>query len=289
MFRALFIAIFGLLVLELALHLPSVPISLNTKPAVNPEKDNQDINSLEGTWRLMAAKLAHTIEGEPDEFTSDAGAIALKIFTRNRFVVLRYDKETHTLLGTGGGTYIQLGDHFTEYIDYHSWDSTLIDHPQTFTCAFEGDLFTQEGVIRGGNTDGQALEEVYQRVENPFSYRTDLNALVGSWRLEKWANGDVEKPVPPPSGVHGFKIFTPEYFYALRYRDSGGISSFAFGTYELTQEYLKETIISLGDLSAVGQSYTFNWNVEGNQFLQKGFIDSDQFMGYKIEEYYVRE
>ena len=253
------------------------------------EIHTQDVNSLEGTWQLMAAKLAHTSAGESSEFTTDADVVALKIFTRNRFVALRYDKETHTLLGTGGGTYIQLGDQFTEYIDYHSWDSTLVKYPQNFTCTFEGDLFTQSGVIRGGNTDGQSLEEVYQRIEEPFSYRSDLNEIVGSWRLDKWAQGDVEIPEPLPDDLNGFKIFTPKYFYALRYRDSGGILSFSFGTYELSQDYLKETVISLGDLSAVGRSYTFNWSLEDNQLLQKGFLDSDQFMGYKIEEYYSRE
>ena len=250
---------------------------------------NQDINSLEGTWELIAAKLAHTSAGESDEFSNDAGAVALKIFTRNRFVVLRYDRETHLLLGTGGGTYIQLGDQFTEYIDYHSWDSTLIDFPQTFTCKFEGGLFTQTGVIKGGNTDGQALEEVYRRIEDPFTYRSDVNNLVGSWKLVKWAQGEVEKPEPLADGLHGFKIFTPSFFYALRYRDSGGILSFSFGNYSLSQDYLRETIISLGDLSAVGRSYTFNWSLDGNMFTQKGFLDSEQFMDYKIEEYYMRE
>ena len=109
------------------------------------EDDNSVIqtrNTLEGTWQLMAAKLAHRGEGESDSFTNESDVIALKIFTRNRFAVIRYHKETSTLLGTGGGTYIQLGDEFTEYIDYHSWDSTLVNYPQNFTCTFEGDLFT---------------------------------------------------------------------------------------------------------------------------------------------------
>ncbi len=279
--------------LAFAMHFLTVESTVTNTKKSNESSvlkvESQDINSLEGTWQLMAAKLAHTSAGESSEFTNDASAIALKIFTRNRFVVLRYDKETHTLLGTGGGTYIQLGDQFTEYIDYHSWDSTLVNFPQTFTCSFEGDLFTQTGVIRGGNTDGQSLEEVYQRIEDPFSYRSDLNALVGSWKLSKWAQGDVEIPEPLPEDLTGFKIFTPKYFYALRYRETGGISSFAFGTYEVSQDYLKETIISLGDLSAVGKSYTFNWTVDNNRFSQKGFLDSDQFMGFKIEEYYTRE
>ena len=256
---------------------------------ISETETEQDINSLEGTWQLMAAKLAHTSAGESSEFSAEAGVVSLKIFTRNRFVTLRYDKETHTLLGTGGGTYIQLGDQFTEYIDYHSWDSTLIDYPQTFTCVFEGDLFTQSGIIKGGNTDGQALEEVYQRIEDPFTYRSDLNPLVGSWKLDKWANGDVEIPAPPEEGLHGFKLFTPTYFYAMRYRDTGGISTFAFGNYVVGQDYLKETVVSVGDLSSVGRSYTFTWSIDGNQLTQSGFLDSDQFMGYKIEEYYLRE
>jgi hypothetical protein len=251
--------------------------------------ETQTFNSLEGTWQLMAAKLAHTVEGESHEFTSESDVVSMKIFTRNRFVTLRYDRESHVLLGTGGGTYIQLGDQFTEYIDYHSWDSTLVDFPQTFTCTFEGDLFTQSGTIKGGKTDGQALEEVYQRLEDPFSEIKGNYPLMGSWKLLEWANGDVEKPQALPPGLHGFKLFTPTFFYAMRYRETGGMSSFAFGTYRATPDYLTETIISVGDLSAVGRSYTFTWHKTDKGFRQLGYLDSDEFMGYKIEEYYQRE
>ncbi len=249
----------------------------------------QDHNTLEGTWQLMAAKLAHTSEGEGDEFSSDSDVVAMKIFTRNRFVVLRYDRETKVLLGTGGGTYIQLGDEFTEYIDYHSWDSTLVNHPQNFTCTFEGDLFTQSGTISGGNTDGESLEEVYQRVEDPYSTIGGNYPLMGSWRLLKWANGDVEEAEELPDGVTGFKIFTPTFFYAMRYRETGGISSFAFGTYRATPDYLTENVISVGDLTASGRSYVFTWERTEEGFRQRGFIDQSGFMSYKIDEYYKRE
>ncbi len=253
------------------------------------EPSFQNYNSLEGTWQLMAAKLAHKGEGESAEFGSESDIVSLKIFTRNRFVTLRYERETHVLLGTGGGTYIQLGDQFTEYIDYHSWDSTLVDFPQTFTCTFEGDLYTQLGTIKGGATDGTPLEEVYQRVEDPFSKNQDRSPLVGSWKLVKWANGDVVDPVPPPAGVNGFKIFTSTFFYAMRYRDTGGMVSFAFGTYRATPDYLTETIVSLGDLSAVGRSYTYSWARTDEGYKQYGFLDSGEFMNHKIEEYYKRE
>jgi hypothetical protein len=197
--------------------------------------------------------------------------------------------ETHVLLGTGGGTYIQLGDQFTEYIDYHSWDSSLVDFPQTFTCTFEGDLFTQRGTIIGGNTDGQSLEEVYQRVEDPFSQMKGNYPLMGSWKLLKWAPGEIEVAEPLEEGLEGFKLFTPTFYYAMRYRKTGGISSFSFGTYRATPDYLTETVISVGDLSAVGRSYTFSWTRTDKGFKQYGFIDLGQFMGYKIEEYYQRE
>lgn len=267
-----------------------------TSPPAQPTMDKMGLadpngrrNTLEGTWQLRAAKLAHTGEGESDEFSNDSEVVALKIFTRNRFAVVRYHKETGTLLGTGGGTYIQLGDEFTEYIDYHSWDSTLVDYPQTFTCTFEGDLFTQAGVIKGGATDGSALEEIYQRIEPPISQVEISSLLAGSWKLEKWANGDRQMAVPLTPNHHGFKIFTPGHFYALRYRESGGVDNFAFGTYKATPDYLTETIISLGDLSAVGRSYTYTWSVKNGTFNMVGFIDSDQFMGHKIDEYYARE
>lgn len=249
----------------------------------------QDNNTLEGTWQLMAAKLAHTGEGESTNFSSESDVVALKIFTRNRFVAIRYDRTSKVLLGTGGGTYIQLGNEFTEYIDYHSWDSTLVNHPQNFTCTFEGNLFTQRGTIKGGNTDGESLEEIYQRVEAPSSTMGGNYPLLGSWKLETWANGDLEEPEALADGVHGFKLFTPTFFYAMRYRDSGGIDSFAFGSYSATPDYLTETVVSAGDLSVSGRSFVFSWSRTDQGFVQKGFLDSDEFMGFKIEEYYSRE
>lgn len=248
-----------------------------------------EFNTLEGTWQLIAAKLAHTDPGMPDEYSNESGIVSMKIFTRNRFVFIRYDRETGELLGTGGGTYIQLGDEYTEYIDYHSYDSTLADFPQNFTCTFEGNLFTQRGTISGGDSNGQSLEEVYQRVEDPFSQIKGDFPLLGSWKLIKWAPGEVKEAEPLPADLHGFKIFTPTFYYAMRYRVSGGISSFSFGTYRATPDYLTEKVISVGDLSAVGRSYVFSWNRTDKGFKQYGFIDSDQFMGYKIEEYYQRE
>ncbi len=278
-----------LLLISALLSLHAVLYRLTSHEIAPSEVVPGDLYTLEGTWQLMAARLAHHSEGEETTFSTESSAVALKIFTRNRFVALRYDKASNALLGTGGGTYIQLGDDFTEYIDYHSWDSTLTKFPQTFSCHFEGDLFTQRGVIRGGNTDGRALEEIYQRIEDPMSSLSGDYPLVGSWKLSQWANGDLVKPEPLPDGTLGFKIFTPNYFYAVRYRESGGIASFAFGTYKATREFLTETIISLDDLSAVGRSYTYAWSRQGRDFKMSGFLDSDQYMGYKIEEYYQRE
>ncbi|MCB0665858.1 MAG: hypothetical protein KDC80_08565, partial [Saprospiraceae bacterium] len=134
-FLPILLSPFLLLLTPVFKNLESSPSSAG--PKVEIDRSVDEFNTLEGTWQLMAAKLAHPDPGMPDEYTNESGIVSMKIFTRNRFAFIRYNRETGELLGTGGGTYIQLGDEYTEYIDYHSYDSTLANYPQNFTCTFE--------------------------------------------------------------------------------------------------------------------------------------------------------
>ena len=246
--------------------------------------------TLEGTWQLMTASLAHFGEGESADFDEETEIIALKIFTQKRFVALRFSKDGHIFLGAGGGTYIQLGDEFREYIEFHTWDSTLVNTAQTFKCEFEGDLLTQSGVLTGGANPGEKLVEVYQRIEPGISTLAERHPITGSWNLEKIANGNVEIPESLPENEDVFKIMTPNHYLVVRYRDTGGLVGLSYGTYEIQPDYYIETVECYSyDPSATGKKYTFNWEIDGNSFSQKGFIDSELYMDYKIEEYYSRE
>jgi hypothetical protein len=246
--------------------------------------------TLEGTWQLMTGNLAHVGEGESTDFDEETKIIALKIFTRNRFVALRFSEEDHKFLGAGGGTYIQLGNEFREYIEFHTWDSTLANTAQSFKCVFEGDLLTQSGHIEGGTNPGEHLEEVYQRIEPGASMLKEQHPITGSWKLEKMARGDVSGPETLPENENIFKILTPEHYLVVWYRNTGGLIGLSYGTYVITPDYYIETVDCYSyDPSAAGKKYTFNWDIDGNTFVQKGFIDSDLYMDYKIEEYYSRE
>lgn len=55
----------------------------------------------------------------------------------------------------------------------------------------------------------------------------------------------------------------------------------AVGRYEL----YTETILTYSwDNSIVREPQPFNWRVENNKFYQTGFIDSDKYQNYRIEE-----
>ncbi len=245
--------------------------------------------TLEGTWRLVSAKLAHRGEGEQQNFSDDSEVIYYKIFTKRRFLAFRYNNDSRLFMGASGGTYIQLGDEFREYIEMHSWDSTLIEVPQTFTCTFRGDTLIQEGTLKGGTDPDAYLKEVYVRVEPPMSTLEDKHELCGVWLLDRWANGDAVRPEQLEVGTQGYKLITPNYFVRTRWRNTGGVIDFIFGSVKLAQDYYTEKIISFPDPSAIDKEYTFSWKVDNNEFAMTGFIDSDQFMDYKIEEYYARE
>ncbi len=254
-------------------------------------------NKLEGTWELIEAQLAHTGEGESTEVGEDSDIAFLKIFTKKRFLAFRYRKDSKKFLGASGGTYIQLGDEFREYIEFNTWDPMLIETPQTFTCTFEGDQFVQAGFIKGGAVPNVPLREVYQRVESGNQGSLDQHPLVGVWKLEKWANGDVETPEPLPVGHKSIKIITPTNFMVFRWDENAGdllktedgADEFIFGTVDLNTDYYTEHIVSFPTEVGIGKTYTFNWSIDNGIFKMTGFIDADDFMDFKIEEYYSRE
>ncbi|MDH3648140.1 MAG: hypothetical protein OEQ53_00565 [Saprospiraceae bacterium] len=254
-------------------------------------------NSLEGTWELVEAQLAHAGEGESAIVGEESDIAYLKIFTKKRFLAFRYNKDDKRFLGASGGTYIQLGDEFREYIEFNTWDPSLIETPQTFTCTFEDDRFIQEGYIKGGEIPDVPLREVYRRLEEGNSASIDKHPLVGVWSLEKWANGDVETPEPLPVGHKSVKLITPTHFTVFRWDESAGdllktedgFDEFIYGSVDLSMDYYTEHIISFPSQVGIGKTYTFNWSIDNDIFKMTGFIDSDEFMDFKIEEYFSRE
>ena len=104
------------------------------------------------------------------------------------------------------------------------------------------------------------------------------------------ARGNVEGPEVLPENEKIFKIMTPGHYLVVWYRNTGGLIGLSYGNYDITPDYYIETVECYSyDPSASGKKYTFNWEIDGNNFIQKGFIDSDLYMDYRIEEYYSRE
>lgn len=241
------------------------------------------LNTLEGTWKLLAAKWGETEMEEEKE-------IAIKIFTQNRFAVVRYSEENNEFVGASGGSYIQLGEEFTEYPEYNTWDTTLVGKPQKFSFEFEENLLYQEGFIKGETLPEHQLEEVYERLEPGIFAMKQKHPIVGVWKLDRWANGDRIAPEPLPEDEIVYKIITPKYYYVVRYSKAGQIFGVSVGKHQITTDYYIETIdFYTYDPSNNGKQYTFNYNFENNQFIQTGMIDSGGgYMNYKIEEYYSR-
>ena len=242
------------------------------------------LNNLEGTWRLLAAKWGE-IEMEEEK------EIAIKIFTQNRFAVIRYSEEQNEFIGASGGSYIQLGEEFTEYSEYNTWDASLVGKPQKFSFEFDDDLLYQKGFIKGEIEPEHRLEEVYERLEPGSSLIHDKHPIVGVWKLNEWANGDRVAPEPLPDHELAYKIITPKYFYVVRYNNKTGQTfGVSVGKHQITTDYYIETIdFYTYDPSNNGKQYTFNYQFIDNSFIQSGIIDSDGgYMNYKIEEYYSR-
>lgn len=251
----------------------------NNKSAAFSETANgQAAHPLQGTWKLLAAHW----NADTKQFADNT---IYKIYTANRFAFLFYNEATKTFSGGGGGTYTVDGDRFTEHLEYFSFDTTAVGSAQTYQFEIKDGIFHQSGTLNTDKYTDYTIHEFYERVEPGIGALSENHPLVGVWQVEEAAYGGHESDI---AGRYGkvLKIITPGHFYVAYFNpETGYFNGLGFGSWNAEEDRYTETIKAYSwDASAVGQTVTFNWRVEGDRFFQSGKIDTDQYKDYEIKE-----
>jgi len=248
----------------------------------SPQKTTTDTykpNPLEGTWKLLAS-------GWNADTKKFADKAIFKIYTRDRYATVIFDASTGEFAGAGGGTYTVKGNQFTEQLEYFSFDPAAAGTQQTFSFnILDGDMLHQSGKLNTEKYPDYDIQEFYQRVEPGMSDSKKHHPLVGVWNIEEATYGDNRPDIKEKYGKV-IKIITPEYFYGAFFNpETQYFNGVTFGTWVAEGEQYTETILTYSwDNSIVREPQSFTWKVENDRFYQTGFIDSDKYKNYRIEE-----
>ncbi len=236
--------------------------------------------SLTGTWRLVDS------QWDQEKLDPNSDIVGYKIFYDDRFAVIRFNPDSLQLVGAIGGTFDKRDDQILEYVEYNTWDSTLIVAPQSFKYDLKYNSLTLEGEINGGRGNYSNIKERYVRVARNYDHK---HPLMGVWRMTKLTNDHNGSVIRPSEYEETIKFIVPDYFYRVSFRYSGAISDLSFGRQKLKEDYyIQEMKFHTSDQDCAGKEYQYIWKADEYRFRQTGSIDPDAEVDYALEEYYHR-
>ena len=135
--------------------LPLIAVVSATPALPGRTFQTQPLVPVAGTWKLLSAKA----NDQAIEFP--AGTTILKHVTPTHFVFVHYDRRGR-ITAAGGGRYRVTGGRYEEVVDYglDAAMAPLIGKTQVFTIRIDGARWYHGG----RETDGTAIEEVWERV-----------------------------------------------------------------------------------------------------------------------------
>jgi hypothetical protein len=102
---------------------------------------------VQGTWKLLSGTLIEKGDTVVTDYTKTLSFI--KIINETHFAFLKHDlnggKDSTASFGAGGGSYTQMGDQYTEHLEYCN-DRAWEGHDFTFTLTVTNDTLVQSGV-----------------------------------------------------------------------------------------------------------------------------------------------
>lgn len=113
---------------------------------------------LTGAWRFGARVDEHGKVGERRSPASPRQTI--KVLSGKHFQWAAFNRQTGQFMGTGGGTYVLVGDQYTENIHFFSRDNSRVGMSLTFDFRLEGD----DWFHKGKGTTGNLVSEVWERL-----------------------------------------------------------------------------------------------------------------------------
>jgi len=112
--------------------------------------------------------------------------------------------------------------------------------------------------------------------------------LDGPFQAKEAQYGD--EPMEVLTGIQAVKLFKDGYWLTSFFGKQGeNNSGTGGGTYRTSgNKYIETLWYYSWDSTASGQTYTFDYSLIGDEYRQKGYINSDKYKNYLIDERQVR-
>jgi hypothetical protein len=200
-------------------------------------------SALQGAWQLAG---------------DAADTETVIIYSDTYFMFAQYHPNGD-FLHAGGGAYQLEEENYEQTLDFYSADSSLVRQPQSFTCQLKGDQLIL--------TDKTGDRNTWKRIEETPT------PLTGAWRFGARVDEDGkvgERRQPGPRQTLKILSGTRCQWAAFNY-ETKQFSGTGGGTYSATDGKYTENIQFFSrDNNRVGQSLTFQFKREGNDWFHQG-------------------
>jgi len=240
-----------------------------------------------GVWKVIASSWNKDTKQYAD-------CEMIKIITKTRWASLMYWPDTKKFAGTGGGTYKWKDGKYIETCEYFTWDSSAVGNRSEISMTLQNGNLIQELNL---NTDKFKYRyyAVHEKIDELFEIDEEQKTPQGIWTLTEATYGDenLDKEAIRKKYGQVVKIITPNYFISTFYnKGHKTVEGVTYGTYKLTKDgKYKETVKcwSWDDKSMIGMQPIFDWTLTTeDSFHQKGFLNSDNYDNYIIDEQFKR-
>jgi uncharacterized damage-inducible protein DinB len=249
---------------------------------------SNEANDIRGVWRVTAVSWN-------EDTKQFADCEMIKFITNTRWASLFYWPDTKKFAGTGGGTYKWENGVYLETAEYFTWDpSAVTGKHQAFKMSIQNGKLIQEGHL---NTDKfkYPYYAVHERLDKSNWVYNGQNSPQGVWKLTQGIYGEESYNTEQINEKYGqvIKIITPKFFIGTFFdKSKKTVDGVTFGTYSFDKDgKYQETIRcwSWNDKSVTGKQPSFDWNQPSPEtFHQKGYLNSDTYKNYLIDEHYKR-
>jgi hypothetical protein len=190
----------------------------------------------------------------------------IKHVTPTHFTWVVYDRDKQAILAVTGGAWSLKDGKYEESIEFASDDvQQLRGKAFRFTIDLAGDKWGHKGV-----PDSEIeVDEVWSRMKQADNQKKNTGEpgrqLLGAW-------DEVFQPGVPKS-IRTLKYITPTHWTWVTYdRENKRVLAAAGGTWSLRNgEYVETCEFTTENFpQARGNSYAFEYRVEGDRFIQKG-------------------
>jgi hypothetical protein len=124
-----------------------------------------------------------------------------------------------------------------------------------------------------------------------FGYYTlTAQAPSGAYKATETQYGDTKQSKEELSRQPVIKLFKDGHWIVASFGDSaGGFQGTAGGTYKIVNgKYVEHISFFSWDSTAVGKSYIYDYTLNGNEYSQDGYMNSDKYKAHLVREKYAK-